>query len=160
MKSEQLSVRTTFEAAHRQPLHDGHCKYIHGHSWTAEVNIVTWEFPRNHMDMSIDFGTIKGIIRSLDHKMLITQEDVDKDLYNAFPPEGFVVIPGKSASAENVAEYLMNKVVVLMYGTYGRNLDFTIDIKIVETPKNEFNMSFSHQAEEIDNEHNATSTDC
>jgi len=26
--------------AHRQPLHDGMCKLVHGHNWTFEVEFV------------------------------------------------------------------------------------------------------------------------
>ncbi len=33
------------------------------------------EFPRDDLDMSLEFGEIKNVMRFMDHKMLVTEQD-------------------------------------------------------------------------------------
>ena len=36
----EVTRRTTFEAAHRLPLHDGKCAKLHGHSYTVDLSVI------------------------------------------------------------------------------------------------------------------------
>ena len=64
----------------------------------GKVMIAAEEFPRDEIDMSLEFGDIKNVMRFMDHKMLVTQQDatfMNKDL---FEPDGIVVLKGKAST--------------------------------------------------------------
>jgi len=68
----QLSITTTFCAAHKLPKHEGKCKRLHGHTWKVEA---TFEgFPDYDTGMVADFAELKEAvnltIRLLDHQNL------------------------------------------------------------------------------------------
>lgn len=63
--------------AHRQPVHDGHCAWIHGHNWSFE-----FEFACTKLDecgFVIDFGKLKWlkawIEERFDHTLLLNADD-------------------------------------------------------------------------------------
>lgn len=62
--------------AHRQPTHDGHCSYIHGHNWVFEL-----EFGAEQMDLNgfvVDFGKmdlLKELFDQFDHALVLRWND-------------------------------------------------------------------------------------
>ena len=72
---EKIIVHAKFHTGHRQPGYPGVFRFVHGHTWRGTVTIATEEFPRDELDMSLDFGHLKKIMRDLDHKMLVTAHD-------------------------------------------------------------------------------------
>lgn len=81
-------VEETFESAHHnappdQPEHK--CANVHGHSWRAEIELTYGAL--DEIGWGPDFGALKALIRSLDHRDLNEMFD--------FPP-----------SAENIARWL------------------------------------------------------
>ena len=100
---EKIIVTAKFHTGHRQLGYPGKCKFVHGHTWQGKVTIAAEQFPRDHIDMSLEFGEIKNVMRFMDHKMLIVESD--KTFMNSefFEPEGVVVLKGKGPSVENVA---------------------------------------------------------
>lgn len=63
--------------AHRQPNHDGHCAWIHGHNWQFE-----FEFAAHKLDecgFVIDFGKLKWLKEWLherfDHTLVLNNLD-------------------------------------------------------------------------------------
>lgn len=63
--------------AHRQPNHDGHCSWIHGHNWSFE-----FEFACTKLDKCgfvIDFGKLKWlkawIEERFDHTLVLNETD-------------------------------------------------------------------------------------
>ena len=62
--------------AHRQPDHDGHCRFIHGHNWTFE-----FEFACDRPDecgFVLDFGKLKVLrdeLESFDHALVLSKTD-------------------------------------------------------------------------------------
>jgi 6-pyruvoyltetrahydropterin/6-carboxytetrahydropterin synthase len=79
--------------AHFLPNHRGKCKNLHGHNWKVVVEVVgtlceDTEDPE--FGMVIDYGVIKDIVQSLDHK------DINE------------VIP--NPTAENITKYLAEKI--------------------------------------------------
>jgi 6-pyruvoyltetrahydropterin/6-carboxytetrahydropterin synthase len=136
---EKVIVHATFHTGHRQLGYPGKCRFVHGHTWRGTVTVATEAFPRDDLDMSLDFGDIKAIMRFLDHKMLVTSQDeafLDQD---QFEPEGVVLLPGKGPSVENVTHYVFDGVVDLIRRKYPhRKIDYTIEVTIQETENNIF----------------------
>jgi 6-pyruvoyltetrahydropterin/6-carboxytetrahydropterin synthase len=136
---ERVVVHAKFHTGHRQLGYPGKCRFVHGHTWRGTVTVTTELFPRDDLDMSLDFGDIKTIMRFLDHKMLVTSQDqafLDQD---QFEPDGVVVVPGKGPSVENVTHYVFDHVVELIRRKYPeRKIDYTIEVSIQETENNIF----------------------
>ena len=136
---EKIIVTAKFHTVHRQLGYPGKCKFVHGHTWQGKVVVSAEEFPRDDLDMSLDFGDIKNVIRFMDHKMLITEQDqtfLDEGL---FEPEGVVMLKGKGPSVENVAYYVFDGVVELIKKQYpGKGVRYTIEVTIQETENNIF----------------------
>lgn len=136
---EKIIVTAKFHTGHRQLGYPGKCKFVHGHTWHGKVTIAAEEFPRDDIDMSIEFGDIKGVMRFMDHKMLVTEQDTTFLNSGLFEPEGVVVLKGKGPSVENVAYYVFDGVVDVIKKQYpGRNVSYTIEVTIQETENNIF----------------------
>lgn len=136
---EKIIVHAKFHTGHRQLGYPGECRFVHGHTWRGTVTISTEVFPRDELDMSLDFGQIKKVMRDLDHKMLVVESDATFTDPALFEPEGVVVIPGKGPSVENVACYVFEHVVALIGRQFpGRGLDYRVEVTIQETENNFF----------------------
>lgn len=136
---EKIIVHAKFHTGHRQLGYPGECRFVHGHTWRGTVTISTDVFPRDDLDMSLDFGHIKKVMRDLDHKMLVVEADTTFTNPEHFEPEGIVVIPGKGPSVENVAHYVFDHVVALIGRQYPeRGLDYRVEVTIQETENNFF----------------------
>lgn len=136
---EKIIVHARFHTGHRQLGYPGKCKYVHGHTWQGTVIVSADEFPRDDLDMSLDFGDIKDVMRSMDHKMLVTEQDTPFLDPALFEPEGVVLLKGKGPSVENVALYVFDGVVELIKAKYpGRAIRYTIEVTIQETENNIF----------------------
>jgi len=136
---EKIVVTAKFHTGHRQLGYAGKCKFVHGHTWQGKVMVSAEEFPRDELDMSIDFGHLKEVMRFLDHKMLITEGDATFRDPALFEPEGVVVLKGKGPSVENVAHYIFDGVVALIGKQHpGRGIRYTVEVTIHETENNTF----------------------
>src|SRR5688500_11129793 len=136
---EKLIVTAKFHTGHRQLGYPGKCKFVHGHPWQQKAVVAAEEMPRDDLDMSIEFGHIKNVMRFMDHKMLVTGQDrtfLDQGL---FEPEGVMMLKGKGPSVENVAAYVFEGVVDVIRKQYpGRGVRYTIEVTIQETENNIF----------------------
>lgn len=136
---EKIIVTAKFHTGHRQLGYPGKCKFVHGHTWQGKVMVAAEEFPRDDLDMSLEFGDIKAVMRFMDHKMLVTEQDTTFLNSEFFEPEGVVVLKGKGPSVENVADYVFDGVVAVIRKQYpGRNITYTIEVTIQETENNIF----------------------
>ena len=136
---ETITVHAKFHTGHRQLGYPGECRFVHGHTWRGTVRIVAEAFPRDALDMSLDFGHNKQVMRDLDHKMLVVESDTTLMNPALFEPEGVVVLKGKGPSVENVAHYVFDRVVQLIRGQYpDRGLPYRIEVTIHETENNVF----------------------
>jgi 6-pyruvoyltetrahydropterin/6-carboxytetrahydropterin synthase len=136
---ERIIVTAKFHTGHRQLGYPGKCKFVHGHTWQGKVTIAAEEFPRDDIDMSLEFGDIKNVMRFMDHKMLVTESDTTFLKSEFFEPEGVVILKGKGPSVENVAYYVHDGVVDVIRKQYpGRNVRYTIEVTIQETENNIF----------------------
>lgn len=136
---ERITVHAKFHTGHRQLGYPGKCRFVHGHTWRATIIVTTDEFPRDELDMSLDFGDLKRIVRFLDHKMLVTENDQTFLDPARFEPEGVVLIKGKGPSVENVAAYAFDGVVTHITEKFpGRGKAYVISVTIIETENNLF----------------------
>jgi 6-pyruvoyltetrahydropterin/6-carboxytetrahydropterin synthase len=136
---EKIIVTAKFHTGHRQLGYPGKCKFVHGHTWQGKVMVAAEEFPRDDLDMSLEFGDIKNVMRFMDHKMLVTGQDDTFRNSELFEPEGVVVLKGKGPSVENVAAYVFDGVVDVIRKQYpDRNIRYTIEVTIQETENNIF----------------------
>lgn len=136
---EKLIVTAKFHTGHRQLGYPGKCKFVHGHTWQGKVMIAAEEFPRDELDMSLEFGDIKNVMRFMDHKMLVTEQDLTFLDQGLFEPEGVVVLKGKGPSVENVAAYVFDGVVDVIRKQYpDRGVRYTVEVTIQETENNIF----------------------
>jgi 6-pyruvoyltetrahydropterin/6-carboxytetrahydropterin synthase len=136
---EKIIVHARFHTGHRQLGYPGKCKFVHGHTWQGTVTVSAGEFPRDDLDMSLDFGDIKDVMRFMDHKMLVTEQDTTFLNSEFFEPEGVVVMKGKGPSVENVAAYVFDGVVDVIRRQYpGKGVRYTIEVTIQETENNIF----------------------
>ena len=136
---EKIIVTAKFHTGHRQLGYPGKCKFVHGHTWHGKVTLSAEEFPRDAIDMSIEFGEIKNVMRFMDHKMLITDQDATFLDAGLFEPEGVVMLKGKGPSVENVARYVFDGVVGVIQKQYpGKGVRYTIEVTIQETENNVF----------------------
>jgi len=142
---ETIRVRGRFHTAHRQLAHPGKCRFPHGHTWRGEFKLVCDRFPRDAMDMSIDFGALKDIMKFLDHKLIVTRNDPDFLDPDRFDQEGIVVIDGIGPSVENVAYYCLDRILDVIRGQYpDRGATYQIEVTIQETDNNFFIIEQTH----------------
>ncbi len=136
---EKITVHAKFHTAHRQMGYPGHCCYVHGHTWRGTITVSTEEFPRDELDMALDFGDLKKLLRQLDHKIIVSPDDPEFTNPDLFDPEGIVVVPGKGPSVENVAVWIWDQVRDCIGSKYpGLNKAYRIEVRIRETENNIF----------------------
>lgn len=136
---ETIKVKTDFHTAHRQIGYPGKCKHIHGHTWRGAVSLTTERFPRNQLDMAIDFGDLKDIFRQFDHKILVSADDREFIDNPAIDREGIIVIPGANPSVENITYFCLDalkKVIERQYPAKG--LAYHVELTVQETENNIF----------------------
>ena len=66
-----------YPASHRQPRHDGHCRFIHGHNWGFNIVFSCAKLDEN--DFVIDVGKLQPVKEFLtamfDHTLLLNEDD-------------------------------------------------------------------------------------
>ena len=140
---ETIEARGKFHAAHRQLGYKGKCAFIHGHTWRGTFVVRAESFPRDEkLDMSVDFGALKDIFNSLDHKMMVSADDglfLNDEL---FDPAGVAILPGRNPSVENVARYCMDRALEVLKELFpGRQIEYHIEVLIQETDNNFYTLA-------------------
>lgn len=68
----ELTIETSFSAAHQLRGYKGRCEKLHGHNWKVNIHVVSDKL--NDLGMVMDFHEIKKLanetISSLDHSFL------------------------------------------------------------------------------------------
>lgn len=109
-------IEKTFQGypfAHRQPNHDGHCAYIHGHNWDFTIKL---ESQDDHLDLNdfvYDFGKFKWLKawfdHMFDHTCVINEFDPRLPEFEEMHKSGLMqlrIVP--SGSAEGLAKYIFD----------------------------------------------------
>lgn len=88
----ELTVETTFSAAHQLKGYMGKCERLHGHNWKVQVHVIAERL--NEIDIAIDFQELKRltneVVSTLDHSFL----------NEIFP------FTEKNPSSENIAKWI------------------------------------------------------
>ena len=114
-----------FSSAHIIPEYEK-CGRLHGHTYAVHVK-VTGEPDENGiiMDFSLLKDTLRETINELDHKVLISEksnlatiekksDSIKLDVLGkryVFPSKDCILLPIDSTSAENLAQYILERVV-------------------------------------------------
>jgi 6-pyruvoyltetrahydropterin/6-carboxytetrahydropterin synthase len=68
----ELTIETSFSAAHQLRGYKGRCERLHGHNWKVNIHVVSDTL--NELDMVMDFHELKDMaketISALDHSFL------------------------------------------------------------------------------------------
>jgi 6-pyruvoyltetrahydropterin/6-carboxytetrahydropterin synthase len=68
----EVSIQTTFSAAHRLRNYQGDCEALHGHNWKVQVTAQAQQL--NDIGLALDFKILKKItaeaLSSMDHSFL------------------------------------------------------------------------------------------
>ncbi|MEO0795382.1 MAG: 6-carboxytetrahydropterin synthase [Verrucomicrobiota bacterium] len=96
--------------AHRQPDHDGHCRFVHGHNWTITVTFACRE--RDQNGFVIDYGKLgflkAWIEENLDHACVFREDDPLMDALVSSAPEAWKVYVVKDCSNEGLAMHVFD----------------------------------------------------
>jgi 6-pyruvoyltetrahydropterin/6-carboxytetrahydropterin synthase len=139
---EKITVHARFHTGHRQLGYPGKCRFVHGHTWRGTIVVATETFPRDDIDMSLDFGDLKDLMRGFDHKMIVTEGDAAFLDPALFEPEGVVLIKGRGPSVENVAIHILDGVVAHIQEKFpGHDKRYAIEVTIIETENNLFTVT-------------------
>ena len=86
MTSEVIHARKVYHEipfAHRAPFHHGHCRFIHGHNWTIEIEFAAPD--RDENGFVVDFGKLKPFRQYLeddfDHAFVVSETDPLLDVF-------------------------------------------------------------------------------
>lgn len=110
--------------AHRQPSHDGHCAWVHGHNWGFE-----FEFRAKELDecgFVVDFGKLKWlkewINERFDHTLVLNEDDPwlghlqfvlgglkDEDKFTLDMPMLAKILVVPDCSSEGLCAYLLHE---------------------------------------------------
>lgn len=126
--------RIEFDAGHRIMEHESKCKYLHGHRYIIEATFASDGL--DSLGRVIDFGTIRELLGSWvdenwDHTTILCDQDRELGKSIAAITGQKIFYMEKNPTAENMAEYLLEKVCVDLFAT--RNAKCT-RIKLYETP--------------------------
>lgn len=98
--------------AHRQHLHPGHCRFVHGYSRTVTLVFAAKQLDANHF--VVDFSSLKPLKAWLeemfDHTLLLNHDDPELPVFRELHERGVVklkVVPNVSmeATAKLVFDY-------------------------------------------------------
>ena len=99
--------------AHRQPTHDGHCRWVHGHGWKFEVEFSCTQ--RDTNGFVVDFGKLK-FIRNMfdemfDHTLVLSKNDPERNFFEEMQKKDLAKITWvDDVSAEGLALFLVDVV--------------------------------------------------
>lgn len=88
----ELTVETTFSAAHQLRGYKGKCEHMHGHNWKVQAHVVAERL--NEIDIAMDFHDIKKLLNEI-------LEPLDHSFLNDIFP-----FTEKNPSSENMAKWI------------------------------------------------------
>ena len=126
-------------AAHRQPKHDGHCRYVHGHNWGFDITFAAKELDEN--GFVIDVGKLKEVKLYLehmfDHTLLINLNDPKRELFEELHEEGLVDLRiVNNCGMEMLASLVSDHVQLLMDQIVKGRIVSVIKVVCLEDAKN------------------------
>ncbi len=136
-----ISSKLEFDAGHRIPSHNSHCRHLHGHRYAIEItlsgNIITDEGIANQ-GMIMDYSEVKRIakdtlINKWDHAFLVYSGDIQVLKFLQSIKDHKTVILDKPPTAENLALIAFDILDHAYIDNYENNLRLE-KIRLYETP--------------------------
>jgi 6-pyruvoyltetrahydropterin/6-carboxytetrahydropterin synthase len=136
-----ISSKLEFDAGHRIPSHNSHCRHLHGHRYTIEItlsgNIITDEGMANQ-GMVMDYSEVKRIAKDVlvnkwDHAFLVYSGDIQVLQFLQSIKDHKTVILDKPPTAENLALTAFNILDRAYIDNYENNLRLE-RVRLYETP--------------------------
>ena len=124
----------SFDTAHRVMLHEGKCKYVHGHRYTAEASFSAAGL--DELGRVVDFGVIKELLGSWidnnwDHTCVLWDKDQALGKVIAAETGQVIYYMPMNPTAENMAIYLLKTICPKLFAEH----DITCTSVIIhETP--------------------------
>ncbi|MGQ9512564.1 6-carboxytetrahydropterin synthase QueD [Thermodesulfitimonas sp.] len=114
----ELTVETSFAAAHQLEGHPSPCGQLHGHNWVVALTVAGEELAPS--GMVVDFKVLKGVLQEvvaeLDHRYL-----------NELP----FFRNGAPPTAENIARYIFLRAAAKLHGQPGICIR---QVRVAESP--------------------------
>lgn len=121
--------------AHRQPNHDGHCFFIHGHNWSISLTFSSEKLDEN--GFIVDFGKLKyikeWIDKNLDHACVLSEKDPFASEFKDSKYFKFFFIP--DCSCEGLASFLFRELNRLIFEKESGRVRIT-QVSVAEDQKN------------------------
>jgi len=97
--------------SHRQPLHQGKCSRLHGHSWSISITFEAEKLDEN--GFVVDFGELHfiedWIDQHLDHGIVLSLEDPQKEILSDLQKLGLLSITWVPCpSCEGISQFLFD----------------------------------------------------
>ncbi|MGN1318791.1 MAG: 6-carboxytetrahydropterin synthase QueD [Lachnospirales bacterium] len=130
-----LKTEHSFDSAHFLSGYNGKCANIHGHRWKVIIEVMSESVKDSGQirGMIVDFSTLKSDLKKevdfFDHSLIIEENTLKENTYNALIEEGFNIISVKfRPTAENFAKYFYDR-----FKSLGYNVKEAV---VYETPNN------------------------
>jgi 6-pyruvoyltetrahydropterin/6-carboxytetrahydropterin synthase len=136
-----ISSKLEFDAGHRIPSHNSHCRHLHGHRYAIEItlsgNIITDEGMANQ-GMVMDYSEVKRIakdalINKWDHAFLVYSGDTQVLQFLQSIKDHKTVILDMPPTAENLALTAFDILDRAYKDNYENNLRLE-QVRLYETP--------------------------
>lgn len=119
MKTSAVRI-IKFDAGHRVVNHESKCRTLHGHEYKAEIYATADGL--DSLGRVIDFSVIKNVIGAWvdehwDHNMILFKDDPNLPLIKQCDGLKSPFVTEFNPTAENLAEFLLNKSNELLAGT-------------------------------------------
>jgi 6-pyruvoyltetrahydropterin/6-carboxytetrahydropterin synthase len=133
-----------FPFCHRQPVHKGHCRFVHGHNWSFKFTFGCSK--KDECGFVADFGKLASVkawlTEMVDYTTVLNESDPalayfqEDSIQNGEGPFGLYdlrVVP--DCSCEGLAEFVFQEVTVLLAKEFGGRV-FLQEVTVFEDSKN------------------------
>ncbi len=137
----QITRRLEFDAGHRIPDHQSHCRHLHGHRYAIEITLAGEIIQASGQPMNgmvMDYSEIKSLamqslIDSWDHAFLVYRGDTAIVEFLASLPEHKTVLLDVVPTAENLVVIAFARLDAVYRDRYGNHLRLE-RVRLYETP--------------------------
>jgi 6-pyruvoyltetrahydropterin/6-carboxytetrahydropterin synthase len=137
----QITRRLEFDAGHRIPDHQSHCRHLHGHRYVIEITLAGEVIQASGQPMNgmvMDFSEVKSLalaslVDSWDHAFIVYRGDTAIVEFLKTIPGHKTVVLDVVPTAENLAAIAFAKLDAVYRDRYGNHLQLE-RIRLYETP--------------------------
>ena len=123
----QITRRLEFDAGHRIPDHQSHCRHLHGHRYVIEITLAVMDFSE------VKSLALASLVDSWDHAFIVYCGDTAIVEFLKTIPDHKTVVLDVVPTAENLAAIAFAKLDAVYRDRYGNHLQLE-RIRLYETP--------------------------